>query len=135
MTTQTAFPPYGRLLTKLTAIGPYLRQQQSKEGAFFFDCLASCISAKKEPDEREFWGWWLELNASDKGGYEYRYFFGRYNSAGEWVEDKVPAKHSEAVLKTLHDFYPKLTKALAENFELSVAAAPDLKEVALGEND
>ncbi|OAN13899.1 XRE family transcriptional regulator [Photobacterium jeanii] len=132
MTTETAFPPHGRLVTKLTAIGPYLRQQQSKEGEFFFDCLASCISAKKEPEEREFWGWWLVMTESDKGGYQYRYHFGRYNADGNWVEDKVPAKHSEAVLKTLNDFYPKLTSVLDETFEQTIAAADDLTEAELG---
>ncbi|MDX1302419.1 sigma factor-binding protein Crl [Photobacterium sp.] len=131
MTTNTVFPPHGRLMTKLTALGPYLRQQHSKEGEFFFDCLASCISAKKSPEEREFWGWWLVLTATDSG-FEYRYYFGRYDSEGNWNQDKVPAKHAEAVVQTIGDFYSKLTNLLQEECGLEVTAADDLKEAALG---
>lgn len=72
MTTAT-FPPYGRLVTKLTAIGPYLRQEQTSTELFFFDCLASCINANKDPEKREFWGWWMELTPTERG-FSYRYF-------------------------------------------------------------
>jgi len=131
MTTTTTFPPHGRLMTKLTALGPYLRQQQSSEGHFFFDCLASCISAKKEPEEREFWGWWLILTVTNTG-FEYRYHFGRFDSNGDWLKDSVPAKHEKAVIQTLDDFYPKLTSLLQDEFKLTVTAASDLEEAELG---
>ncbi|PSW19606.1 Crl family RNA polymerase assembly factor [Photobacterium sanctipauli] len=131
MTTQTTFPPHGRLMTKLTAIGPYLRQQHSSEGHFFFDCLSSCISAKKAPEEREFWGWWLELDATDSG-FEYQYYFGRYDAEGEWRKEPVPAKHEQAVQQTLDDFYPKLTALLQDEFELSLTASKALEEAELG---
>ncbi|MCW8328113.1 sigma factor-binding protein Crl [Photobacterium sp. SDRW27] len=131
MTTNITFPPHGRLMTKLTALGPYLRQKQSSEGHFFFDCLASCISAKKAPEEREFWGWWLILTATDTG-FEYRYYFGRYDSKGDWVKENLPAKHEQAVLQTLDDFYAKLTELLNNEFELDVSAAGELEEAELG---
>jgi len=131
MTTNITFPPHGRLMTKLTALGPYLRQQQSSEGCFFFDCLASCISAKKAPEEREFWGWWLILTAADTG-FEYRYHFGRYDNKGDWVKDNVPAKHEQAVLQTLEDFYTKLTDLLQNEFELDITASDELEEAVLG---
>lgn len=131
MTTDSIFPPHGRLMTKLTALGPYLRQQHSSEGHYFFDCLASCISAKKAPEEREFWGWWLLMTATETG-FEYRYFFGRYDSKGEWVKEAVPAKHEQAVLQTLDDFYAKLTGLLQDDFRLSVTAASELEEAELG---
>lgn len=129
--TTTIFPPHGRLMTKLTALGPYLRQQHSSEGYFFFDCLASCISAKKEPEVREFWGWWLILSATETG-FEYRYFFGRFDSEGEWQQEAVPAKHEQAVLQTLNDFYPKLTGLLQDELNLTVTPARELAEAELG---
>ncbi|KDM92992.1 sigma factor-binding protein Crl [Photobacterium galatheae] len=125
MPTQVTFPSHGRLMTKLTALGPYLRQQQSSDGHFFFDCLASCINAKKEPEEREFWGWWLELTQSE-GGFQYHYYFGRYDIHGDWLEDKVPAKHLEPVQQTLEDFYQKLSTLLEQEYALPIHPAPDL---------
>ncbi|MGF1726654.1 sigma factor-binding protein Crl [Photobacterium nomapromontoriensis] len=131
MTTETTFPPHGRLMTKLTALGPYLRQLQSSEGYFFFDCLSSCISAKKSPEDREFWGWWLTMEKTNNG-FEYQYNFGRYNDAGEWVKDALPAKHEKAVLQTLDDFYPKLKGLLHDEFKLTLTAAKSLQEPELG---
>lgn len=131
MTTETTFPPHGRLMTKLTALGPYLRQLHSSDGYFFFDCLSSCISAKKAPEEREFWGWWLTMARTDSG-FEYQYYFGRYNDAGEWVKDTLPAKHEKVVLQTLDDFYPKLKGLLQDEFKLTLTAAKSLKEPELG---
>ncbi|MDO6705255.1 sigma factor-binding protein Crl [Photobacterium sp. 1_MG-2023] len=130
MPTQVTFPPHGRLMTKLTALGPYLRQQQSSEGHFFFDCLASCISAKKEPEEREFWGWWLELTQIEDG-FQYSYRFGRFDLHGDWKEEKVPAKHQEPVQQTLEDFYKKLCTLLEQEYELAIHPAPDLSEPTL----
>ncbi|KLV11063.1 MULTISPECIES: sigma factor-binding protein Crl [Photobacterium] len=131
MTTQVTFPPHGRLMTKLTALGPYLRQNLSAEGHFFFDCLSSCISAKKAPEEREFWGWWLIMEAT-KNGFEYHYQFGRFNDQGEWDKDTVPAKHVQAVQQTLDDFYPKLKGLLVDELGLSLTASKALEEPELG---
>ncbi len=130
MTAENECPAYGRLTMKFTAIGPYFRQQESSESSYFFDCLSSCISAKKEPDVREFWGWCFTLTPTKKG-FEYRYYFGRYDAQGKWHRDKVPAKHSEAVLHTLNDFYIKLVSVIEEEFELTLTEAKDLDEVAL----
>ncbi|WP_120510218.1 sigma factor-binding protein Crl [Photobacterium salinisoli] len=130
MPTQVIFPPHGRLMTKLTALGPYLRQQHSSEGHFFFDCLASCINAKKAPEEREFWGWWLEM-VETEAGYQYRYYFGRYDINGDWLEDKVPAKHLEPVQQTLDDFYQKLITLLEQEYSLSLSPASDLSSPTL----
>ncbi|PSU32091.1 sigma factor-binding protein Crl [Photobacterium lutimaris] len=131
MTTEKTFPPHGRLMTKLTALGPYLRQPLSSEGHFFFDCLSSCVSAKKAPDEREFWGWWFIIEANDEG-FDYHYGFGRYDGAGEWVKDPVPAKHEKAVQQTLEDFYPKLEGLLQKEFKLTLSPSKVLKEPELG---
>lgn len=126
MTTAT-FPPYGRLVTKLTAIGPYLRQEQTSTALFFFDCLASCINANKDPEKREFWGWWMELTPTERG-FSYRYFFGRYDVNGDWSEDKLPAKHKDAVMETLNDFYPKLCQFVIDESELELIPSKDLSE-------
>lgn len=119
MSTLESLPAHGRLITKFASIGPYLREGQSSESMYFFDCLSSCISAKKEPDCREFWGWWWLLTPTQKG-FEYRYCFGRYDAQGEWTEDKVPQKHQEMVLKTLNDFHEKLTKLLVTDWQLTL---------------
>lgn len=132
MTTTTLFPPHGRLMTKLTALGPYLREKKSQEGYFFFDCLASCVNADKEPEEREFWGWWLVLTATDNG-FEYSYDFGRYDLSGEWNEGKLPAKHKDAVMKTLVDFHEKLTPFIVDECQLTLSASSNLTQAQLTE--
>lgn len=131
MGTDSIFPPHGRLMTKLTALGPYLRQPKSSEGHFFFDCLSSCISAKKAPEEREFWGWWLIMTPTDTG-FEYQYHFGRFNAAGEWEKDALPAKHEQAVVQTLEEFYPKLVGLLQDELKLTISPAKSLQEPELG---
>ncbi|PQJ90437.1 Crl family RNA polymerase assembly factor, partial [Photobacterium phosphoreum] len=99
---------------------------------FFFDCLASCVNAEKDPELREFWGWWLVMTATETG-YEYEYDFGRFNAAGEWANGKLPAKHRDAVLKTLVDFYPKLTPFIVDECELTLVPAATLTQTPLAE--
>jgi sigma factor-binding protein Crl len=132
MTSTTLFPPHGRLMTKLTALGPYIREKKSQEGYFFFDCLASCINAEKEPEHREFWGWWLVLTAEDNG-FEYCYDIGRYDINGEWNPGKLPAKHKEAVMKTLIDFYAKLQPFIIDDCNLSLSPSVALEQKKLTE--
>lgn len=59
----TQGPTHFRLMSKLKAIGPYLREPQSEEGRYYFDCLSVCVDDKKSPEKREFWGWWMDLEA------------------------------------------------------------------------
>lgn len=132
MTSTTLFPPHGRLMTKLTALGPYLREKKSKEGQFFFDCLASCVNADKEPEQREFWGWWLILTATGNG-YEYCYDFGRFDLNGEWNSGKLPAKHKDAVMKTLSDFHGKLTPFIVDECQLTLSSSSELTQTPLTE--
>ncbi len=72
------------------------------------------------------------MTATDTG-YEYEYDFGRFNAAGEWVNGKLPAKHRDAVLKTLVDFYPKLTLFIVDECELTLVSAATLTQVPLAE--
>lgn len=130
MTTTTVAPSHNRLLTRFAAIGPYLRNKKSSEDKYFFDSLSVCVDAKKSPEEREFWGWWLELT-SHENGFQYVYQFGRYDESGEWVSEAIPAKHQEEVVSTLNSFYTKLTALLTNDFSLSVTAHPDLQETIL----
>ncbi len=67
MTDETKTLSHGRLLTRFAQLGPYLRQNKCTEDRYFFDCLSACVNAKKSPDSREFWGWWMEINPKEGG--------------------------------------------------------------------
>lgn len=119
MSEQTKSPTHYRLLTTLRAIGPYLRESQSKDGSYLFDCLSVCVNDKKSPEQREFWGWWLEL---EKRGdvFEARYRSGLYDVTGEWQDKALPKKAVQDVTKTQEVFHQKLLDTLQSEFEISV---------------
>ncbi len=81
MSETTQGPTHFRLMSKLKAIGPYLREPQSQEGHYYFDCLSVCVDDKKSPEKREFWGWWMDLE-SIEGGFTAKYHIGKYNKEG-----------------------------------------------------
>ncbi|MGF1696901.1 sigma factor-binding protein Crl [Vibrio lamellibrachiae] len=115
----TKLPTHYRLLSTLKAVGPYLREMQCSEGNYLFDCLSACVNDKKSPEEREFWGWWLELE-QDQQGFKANYFVGRYNLEGNWDAVSVPKKAIAEVNRTQDDFHNKLTKTLEEKFQMTV---------------
>jgi sigma factor-binding protein Crl len=127
MSALESLPAHGRLVTKFASIGPYLRQAKSSETEYFFDCLSSCISAKKDPDCREFWGWWWILTPTEEG-FSYRYEFGRFDAQSRWIADKVPQKHSEMVIKTLNDFHTKLSLQVVKEWELALTPENNTSE-------
>ncbi|MBO1518471.1 sigma factor-binding protein Crl [Oceanisphaera pacifica] len=116
-----------KLIRILTAIGPYLRELKSSESQYFFDCLAVCVSAKAEPSEREFWGWWLTLDNQDGQHFEFYYQFGFFDVEGEWQARTLPKKHQAEVTRTLRDFYVKL-EACLENQSLTMNPSAALEK-------
>ncbi|MEZ9523652.1 sigma factor-binding protein Crl [Enterovibrio norvegicus] len=131
MTEETKTLSHGRLLTRFTQIGPYLRQNKSTEERYFFDCLSACVNAKKPPESREFWGWWLELTPKE-GGFEYAYKFGKFNTEGEWQSDNVPKKCNKEVTESLDAFYKKICNFVEGELQLEITALPTLKQPKLG---
>ncbi|OOE71112.1 sigma factor-binding protein Crl [Salinivibrio kushneri] len=118
---------YGRLKTRFTALGPYFREGKSDTERYFFDSLSVCVDAKKDPDAREFWGWWLELTPHSEG-FEYRYGFGLYDKKGDWVAKSIPREAQEAVDKTLTHFYDKLCALLEDELNLALSPSQALTE-------
>ncbi|WP_028023658.1 sigma factor-binding protein Crl [Enterovibrio calviensis] len=131
MTEETKNISHGRLLTKFAQLGPYLRQKKCSEDGYFFDCLSACVNAKKPPESREFWGWWMKLTPK-KGGFEYAYTFGKFNTEGEWLEENVPNKCVKEVKASLDTFYQKIAGFIEGDLALEITALPSLKKPKLG---
>ena len=117
--------PRSKLIRKLTALGPYLRESQCLEQQFFFDCLAVCANPRLPTEKREFWGWWLELQAdADRQALTYQYRFGFYDKNGDWLEKPLPDKTiADEVHNTLRVFYPRL-RQLLHSLEIELQPAP-----------
>ncbi|MGL4455088.1 MAG: sigma factor-binding protein Crl [Plesiomonas sp.] len=113
-----------RLMRKFAALGPYIREHQCQEQQFFFDCLAVCANPRLPTEKREFWGWWMVLDATESG-FEYHYQVGFYDNQGDWLP-KHPTDDAitEEIQRTLQLFYPRLVDCLQLlNISLQPAAA------------
>ncbi|VEJ56080.1 sigma factor-binding protein Crl [Pragia fontium] len=104
--------PRSRLLKEFVSLGPYIRESQCKGNHYFFDCLTVCVSSKPSPEKREFWGWWMDIEA-DEQGFTYRTQIGLYDKAGDWqVKTIKDADVQKEIDENLKEFLLKLERYL-----------------------
>lgn len=103
----------------LNALGPYLREHNCQPTSFYFDCFSVCIDTEIEPAQREFHGWWLEMELVGET-FEYHYQFGMYNKSGAWVAEPIPKSYQHDVTRSLNQFYEKLSVCLTEQLKFNL---------------
>lgn len=117
-------PSRGRLFKLFTDLGPYFRKQCSTESIFFFDCLEICVDAEKEPEEREFYGWWINLQKDD-AAFNYERFDGMYNIKGEWVLETLSEENKKQTDKSFKLFIDRLEALIVSETGLELNAIKD----------
>lgn len=104
----------GRYMIKFNELGPYLREEKCGQKQFFFDCLAVCTNIKPAPENREFWGWWLILDAHESH-FDYHYQFGLFDKEGQWVPTEIKkATDRQQAQASLQKFFPRLESLMDE---------------------
>ncbi len=134
MADKAVSPTHFKLLLALKAVGPYLRELESKESMYLFDCLSVCVDDKQPPEEREFWGWWMELEsviADNKiTNFVAKFQVGLYDREGKWQVKELPEKAKPEVVRTQQEFLNKLSKMLDERFSLGFEQHEESEEFA-----
>ncbi|KLN97859.1 sigma factor-binding protein Crl [Moellerella wisconsensis] len=120
----------GKYLKKFTDLGPYLRALKCQNDQYFFDSLVVCINTKIEPETREFWGWWLDLEKTDSEFF-YRYQLGRYDNQGHWqVEPLDNHEVLSPIEQNIQDFHQRLCTVF-DTLELKLLPSPQMTKFRL----